>query len=225
MESPKSVFIIDDHPLFREGLKTILRRSDKFRIVGEAGDGRTGLKEVLRIKPEILILDISLPDISGLKVAREIKLQEPNCMILILSMHSKIDYIEEAFQAGATGYLVKETASDRLLDSMEIVARGDVYMDGTVSTEIIQKLVQNKKQQEDISDPTYHLLTSREQEVLRYLAEGLSAKETARQLQISHKTVENHRASIMKKLDLHNKVELVRYAVRLGLIDLDLWKS
>jgi DNA-binding NarL/FixJ family response regulator len=140
-------------------------------------------------------------------------------------MHSKIDYIVEAFQAGATGYIVKESASDRLIPGLETVLHGDYFLDSAISHAVVEKLLKSPLKESRVEDADYGSLTPREQEVMRLLAEGLAVREIAERLYISPKTVENHRSNLMRKLDLHNAIELVRYAARLGLIDVDLWKD
>jgi DNA-binding NarL/FixJ family response regulator len=221
----KNIIIIDDHPLFREGLKTIISRDDRFKVVGEAGSGHEGFDMVKRLKPDLVVIDISLPDQSGIQLARDLRKLLSEIKILIVSMHSKIDYIAEAFQAGATGYVVKESASERLLQGLKSVAKGDYYLDSSVSHAVVENLMKSPLKAAKITDADYATLTPREQEVMRLLAEGLSSKAVAEKLFISPKTVENHRANIMNKLGLHSTIELVRYAAKLGLIDVDLWKD
>ena len=225
MNNKKSILIIDDHPLFREGLKAIIERNSKFEVVGEAGKGREGLRMVKKLKPDLVLVDISLPDQSGIQLTREIRTLLPDTLVMIISMHSKIDYIAEAFQAGATGYVVKESASERLMNGLEYVLRGEYFLDSSVSHEVVKKLMESPGKEAKITDEAYGSLTPREQEVMRLLSEGLSAKEVAGKLFISPKTVENHRSNIMSKLGLHSTVELIRYAAKLGLIDVDLWKE
>jgi DNA-binding NarL/FixJ family response regulator len=220
-----NILIIDDHPLFREGLKTILEHDTKFRIVGEAGTAGEGYKLAKSLKPDLIIVDISLPDQSGLKLTRDLRGLPGDAKILIVSMHSKIDYITEAFQAGAMGYVVKESAADRLVIGLSAIAGGEYYLDSSISHEVVSKLMELPVREARISDADYGSLTPREQEIMRFLAEGLTAREIAEKLFISPKTVENHRANIMGKLGLHSTLELVRYAARLGLIDVDLWKA
>lgn len=225
MVKKKSVLVVDDHPLVREGLKAIIGQSSKFEVVGEAGAAREGLRMAEELKPELVLLDISLPDQNGLELAGRIRSSLPDTRILVISMHSKIEYVVKAFKAGATGYMVKESAAERLVDALESVARGDYYLDHSLSHQVVEELIRSPERETRILDATYRSLTPREQEILRVLAEGLSVKEIADKLFISPKTVENHRSNIMKKLGLHSSIELARYAARLGLIDVDEWKD
>jgi len=223
--SKKSIVVIDDHPLFREGLKSIIARARQYDVVGEAGDARKGLEDVKKYKPDLVIVDISLPDKSGIEVARAIRSRFPGTRIIIVSMHSKIDYIVEAFQAGATGYIVKESASDRLILGLETVLNGEYFLYSSISHAVVEKLLKEPLKDTRVEDADYGSLTPREQEVMRLLAEGFAVKEIAEKLYISPKTVENHRSNLMRKLGLRNAIELARYAARLGLIDVDLWKD
>ena len=225
MVQKKKVLIVDDHPLFREGLKVIIGRSPRFEVVGEAGAAREGLQRANELKPDLALIDISLPDQSGVDLVRSIRSALPETRILVISMHSKMDYIAEAFRAGAIGYLVKESAGEGLLKALECVAGGTYFLDSSVSHEVVSEIMRTSDKKAKIADATYRGLTAREQEIMRMLAEGLLAKEIADQLFISPKTVENHRTNIMNKLGLRSPLELTRYAARIGLIDLDHWKD
>ena len=224
MVHKKTILIIDDHPLFREGLKAIIERDNRFEVVGEAGNGREGLRLAKELKPDLALVDMSLPDQSGIQLTRELKNASLKTRIMIITMHSKVDYIVKAFRAGATGYVVKESASERLLQGMDTVLKGEYFMDSSVSHKVVKKLMQFPEKGAKITDASYDTLTPREQEIMVLLAEGLSSIEIADKLFISPKTVDNHRSNIFRKLNLHSVIELIRYAARLGIIDVDLWK-
>lgn len=225
MADKKKILLVDDHPLFRAGLKSLLVDNPSFQIIGEAGDGEEAIRLTKTLKPDLLVLDISLPDKNGIEITRELKDLFPEILILIVSMHSRIDFITESFRAGALGYVIKESAAERLVQGLETVARGEYFLDSSLSHKVVEKILGLPTKEALITDDKYASLTPREEQVLRLLAEGHSAREVGEKLFISPKTVENHRANIMDKLDLHSTLELIRYAVRLGLIDPDLWKK
>lgn len=225
MPDKKRVLIVDDHPLFREGLRSLIERSSGYETVGEAGSGSEALGLARELRPDLMTMDVSLPDMSGIDAVREIMSVLPSVRILMLSMHPKFDYVAEAFKAGARGYVVKEATSARLIQAMDALSRGEYFLDGQVSQDIVAKLMAGPEKEPAIQDERYGLLSSREQQVMRMVAEGVSSKEIASRLDLSAKTIENHRANLMKKLDVHSKLELVRYAAKLGLIDVDEWKS
>jgi DNA-binding NarL/FixJ family response regulator len=223
---PKTtVLIIDDHPLFREGLKAIIGREPRYRLVGEADTARAGIHLATESRPDVIIVDVSLPDKNGIELTRDLAKLLPESRVLIISMHSKITYIATAFQAGARGYLVKESASDGLLKGLAAVARGELFLDSSLSSQVVENLLQISVTSPAPAASPHTRLTPREQEVMRLLAEGFTTREIAKRLFISPKTVENHRANIMKKLDLRTTIDLVRQAARLGLIDVELWKG
>jgi DNA-binding NarL/FixJ family response regulator len=219
------ILIVDEHPFFRIGLKTYLMDRSNYKIIGEASSGEEALRLTKSLQPDIVLLDISLPDQSGIEVARRLKALLPDVKIMMISMHSRIDYITESIKAGALGYLVKDSASDRLMEGLETIARGDYFLDSSLSRKVVERLMDNQTQEAYIMDQRYASLSSREEQVFRLLAEGQTTKEIAAKLFISPKTVENHRTNIMEKLELHSSIELIRYAVKIGLIDPDRWKA
>ncbi|MBE9581525.1 MAG: response regulator transcription factor [Proteobacteria bacterium] len=225
MGKRKTVLIVDDHPLFREGLKSLLARHSSFEVIGEAGNGHDGLKKAKKLMPDLVVMDISLPDQSGIEVTSKIRSLLPETRVIVLSMHTKIDYITEAFRQGAAGYVVKESATEKLMECLELVSKGEYFVDSSLSHRVVKSLLESDEKERKITDDGYNTLTPREQQVMRLLAEGHSTKQIAEKLFISPKTVENHRSNIMSKLEVHTIMELVRYAARLGLIDVDLWKG
>ncbi|MBW1659661.1 MAG: response regulator transcription factor [Deltaproteobacteria bacterium] len=215
----KMVVIVDDHPMFRIGLKSILARDDTYEVVGEAGTAVEALKLAKKQVPDYMIIDISLPDKNGIELTREVLRLLPDCKVLIVSMHTKIFYVTEALRMGALGYLVKESTSETLLKGLNAVSKGRRFVDPSLSKEIAEDL--GEAGESNMVDIAYKRLTKREQEIMRLVAEGFTTKEIAERLFISIKTVDNHRANIMNKLGIHRTVELIRYAARIGLIDLD----
>ena len=166
----KRILIVDDHPLFREGLKAIIGRSKGFEVCGEAGTAREAKDIARQLAPDIIIVDISLPDASGIRLTRDLKAQSAACHILIVSMHAKIDYIAEAFQAGATGYLVKESAAGGLIKGLEAVGRGKLFLDSSLSATVVESLINAPIKDARIKNDDYGSLTPREQEIMRLLA-------------------------------------------------------
>lgn len=225
MSEKKSLLVVDDHPMFRQGLVTFLSQTTGFEIIGEAANGHEGLTKARQLKPDLVLMDISLPDMNGIDVTRQILSSNPGIKVIILSMHSKIDFITDAFKAGASGYITKETTGEKLIECLETVGKGEYYMDTAISQEVIKNILIDQQSAGKIRNPGYSSLTPREQEIMILIAEGRSTKQIASKLFISQKTVENHRASIFNKLNVHNTMELMRYAAKYGLIDIDLWKS
>lgn len=224
MNERRKIVIIEDHPLFREGIKTILDRTQRYEVVAEAGTGQEGLRMVRELMPDLVLLDLSLPDMGGLELINEILTDFCKINILIISMHSKIDHIIKSFQCGAMGYIVKESAADTLLAAIDTVLQGGYYLDASVSEKVVKKLV-HVPTRESISDRSgFEVLTPREQEVLALLGEGMTSGQVSERLYISQKTADNHRANILRKLGLNNMIELMRYAAKIGLIDVDRWK-
>ena len=225
MDQKKTILILDDHPMFREGLKAIIEGDTRFEVVGEADNAREGLRMARKINPDLILMDISLPDQSGIQLTYEIREYLPNVQVMIVSMHSKLDYIAGAFQAGASGYLVKESASEKLLQGLESISKGEYFLDSFIFPQLVDILKTFSNKETEVVDEVYNTLSEREQEVMVMLAEGLPIKVIAERLFISPKTVKNHRTSIMNKLDIHSAYELMHYAAKIGLIDVNLWKE
>lgn len=225
MAGRKTILIVDDHALFREGLKAIIGRNPAYEIIGEAGRGEEALHLAGSLRPHLALVDISLPDQNGIELTRQLRKRQPQTLVMIVSMHSTVDYIVKAFQAGATGFVTKESAPERLLQAIDVVLRGEYFMDSAVSQKVVRRLAGLATDQRSLQDPGYETLTVREQEILALLAEGQSLKAISERLFISPKTVENHRTRIMRKLGVHSSFELIRYAAKVGIIDVDRWKG
>ena len=225
MRDKKRILIIDDHPLFREGIKAIIQNDERYDVVGEAGTAGRGIELAAEMKVDLVVVDITLPDQNGFELIRSILRVSDSICILVVSMHNKIDYIVKSFQAGALGYLTKESASERLLQGIETVLKGEFFMDSSISGKVIQKLARLPDGRALAKGHGNDILTQREQEVMVLVANGLSSQKIAEKLYISTKTVENHRSRIMRKLKAGSVIELARHAARLGLVDLDLWKK
>ncbi len=226
MGGKKTILIVDDHTLFREGLKAIIGRNPAYEVIAETGRGDEAIRLAREFRPRLALIDISLPDRSGIDVTREIKRSLPRTSLLIVTMHSKIEYIVNAFRAGATGFVTKDSAPERLLQAIEIVLQGETFLDSAVSQQVLARLSGVVPSPPGTRpDAAYETLTPREQEILALLAEGHPPRHIAERLFISPKTVENHRSRILRKLGLRSSLELIRYAARVGIIDLDLWKE
>jgi DNA-binding NarL/FixJ family response regulator len=223
MDDTTSVLIIDDHPLFREGVKAVLTHKESFRVVGEAGTASEGFALAQDLQPELILVDISLPDELGIELTRRLKKALPKARIIVITMHSRYNYISQAFKAGALGYVNKLASAEELLQGLQKVAAGEFFLDSSLSHVMIQNIIDSPEEGAKSKNVAYSHLTEREQEITRYLAAGHSSREIGRKLSISTKTVDNHRTNILNKLGLHSTLQLVRYAARLGLIDLSNW--
>ena len=219
MSDKIKIVTIEDHALVREGIKSVINNNKTMEIIGEADNVDNGYDVVLRLNPDILLLDISLHGLSGLELAKKILKKLPELKIIIITMYSKLEYILESLDFGAKGYILKETSSEELIDCINKVLDGEIYIDSYISNKVIKSLLNKEGMQFAETNNLYGTLTLREQEILRLLVESVSVKQIAEDLFISSKTVENHKSSIMLKLKCRNMVELVRYAINIGLID------
>ncbi|KLU63180.1 oxygen regulatory protein NreC [Peptococcaceae bacterium CEB3] len=209
------VFLADDHKILRESLVILLQQERDLEVVGEAADGQEAIREILRLQPDIAILDISLPRLNGLDVAARLKRERPETKIIILTMHKNEEFVARAYQLEVNGYVLKENALEELLDSIRTVQAGGIYISSDITSTIVAGFVENFSQKK--SKP--ELISAREREVVQLLAEGNSNKEIARILNLSLKTVETHRANIMRKLGFKSITDLVLYAVRNHMIE------
>lgn len=210
------ILLGDDHTLLRHGLRKILEDNTGWEVVAEAGNGRDAVCAAVAEQPDVAILDIGMPLLNGLEATRQIARRVPGCRVLILSMHSDEHYITRALQAGAKGYLLKDSADRDLMRGVTAVAAGKTFFSQVIAQSMLEDYVRRVASRSTV-DP-YDSLSEREREVLQLLAEGHSNKDVALILSISPATVETHRAHISQKLDVHNTAELVLYAVRRGII-------
>lgn len=208
-----SVVVADDHTIVRQGLVSLLADAGDFDVLAEASDGMDAVEKIREMKPDVAVVDLTMPRLSGLEVVRRIREELPEVRLLVLTVHEDEEYILPIIRAGATGYLVKDTAADELIDAVRALARGKAYF----GPQAAQALADQYQHPEGSEDP-YGTLTAREREVFHLVIEGKTTKEVARELGTSVKTAENHRTRIMDKLGVHNAAELVRYAARKGLL-------
>ena len=222
MNGKQTVVICDDHAIFREGLKGVLASNPDLEVVGEAGTGLEAIAAAKKLTPDLMIMDITMPQLSGIEAAKEIIASDPETRIIMLSVHSRKTFILEALKAGARGYVLKDSAGEKLLDAVAAVLKGECYLDSPVAAHIVEeyvKIPEPPQGEEALADP----LSDRERQVLRLIVEGMPNKEIADKLFLSPKTVENHRARIMAKLGRHDVVGLIKYAISSGLVDPESW--
>lgn len=216
---PITVLLADDHTIFRQGLRRLLGENPKIKVVGEASDGREVLELTKTLNPKVVLMDLTMPGLSGVEATRRIRKSNPDTAVLVLSVHQDDEYIAHALEAGATGYVVKDIRAPELFQAIEAVAEGRRYLSPVISETIVTEYLRLRKDRTE-SDSPFQVLTAREREILRLLTEGKSSKEIAADLNVSPKTVETHRANIMRKLDIHNIADLVRYAISRGIVEL-----
>jgi len=222
MKDKIKIVLADDHRIFRKGLKSLLSERENIEVLAEADNGDEALEAARKYKPEIVLMDIAMPKMDGIEATRQIRERLPDTEVVILSMHAKKAYIDQVLKAGAKGYVLKDSDEENLLSAINTVHNGGYYLDSPIADQVLSDYFRGKSKRElkKQSDP----LSEREREVLRLLAEGHSNQEVADTLYISRKTVENHRANIVRKTGAQGQVGLTKYAARIGLIDLDLWK-
>lgn len=212
---PIRVLVADDHTILREGIVALLERSGECQVVGQASDGTAAVEMALRLRPDVVVTDISMPGLNGIEVVRRLSKDIDTTRVLVLTMHAEEEYVVHVVRAGAAGFLLKDSAGSEMIAAVKSLAAGRAYYGTHASRVLAQQMQQPRAALED----PYRDLTPREREVFHLIVEGLTTKEIARRLDTSVKTAENHRARVLNKLEARNTAELVRYAVRHGLLD------
>ncbi len=210
------ILLADDHTIIRSGLRLLLEQQPDFKVVAEAGDGREAVELVSRHHPEVIVLDIGMPQLNGIEATQQIVSREPRTQVVILSMHSDEGYVLRALKAGARAYILKNSADADLIRAVRSVSEGKSFFSPVISKMLLEDYIRQIRDKE--VEDSYDLLTPREREILQLLAEGKTNKEVAKILNLSLYTVETHRGNILEKLNLHGVPELILYAVRKGII-------
>jgi two-component system response regulator NreC len=215
MDKTLKVIIADDHMIVRDGLRSLLERQPDMEVVAEAENGRMALKLVKELSPDVVIMDIGMRELNGIDATRQIVKMSPGVKVLALSMYSDKRFIKGMLKAGASGYMLKDSAFKELIDAIRVIVENKIYISPSVANIITEDYL---KQSPESDGSTRSLLSSRELEVLQLLVEGMSTKQIASSLRLSIKTIESHRSRIMKKIDINNIADLTRYAIREGII-------
>lgn len=212
-----TVLLVDDHPMIRQGLRNLLGDVPDFQVIGEAGDGLEAIRKIELTKPDVMVIDMMMPNLNGLEVLMQIKKLSPATRTIVFSMQSAEPYVVEALRAGAAGYILKDAGPGELVDAIHSVLQGNRYLSEGLS----KRLEAGIPKVEDTPLDLYQTLTTREREILQMAAEGSSSAEIGDKLSISPRTVEIHRSRFLKKLGLRNQAELVRYAIKRGILPMD----
>ena len=216
------VLLCDDHTLFREGIKAIIRDEPSIEIVGEASDGREGVDKASELRPDVVLMDIAMPDLSGFDATRRILQANPRTKVIILTMYEEEEVINRCLGAGASGYVLKDAPRAHLIHAIDVVNKGGQYMSSRALKKVVNQYVKGAKTK---ALSGYERLSDREREVLKLLADGLALKEIAEHLVLSVKTVDAHKTNLMRKLDLHDRAQLIKYAIQRKLIRLPTVKT
>jgi DNA-binding NarL/FixJ family response regulator len=212
-----TIIIADDHDVIRSGIKNILRDHPIYEVVDEAANGEEVVEKAQKHKPDILLLDISMPKFSGLDAIEQVHYVSPQTKILIITVHKSNAYIMKAFEAGVDGYLQKERAGEELIPALSKITAGEIYLTSTVSSYLVERAFKKSAEKEGETA----LITSREREILRLVADGKTAKEIAKTLYISQRTVENYKNNLLRKLNLHRTSDLIKYAIKHKIVEIE----
>jgi len=212
------VLVVDDHAVVREGVKMVLETDPELRVVGEAASGEEAIDLVRQLEPDVVVMDIGMPGLSGFEATRRIRESRPDVNVLALTVHDSEAYVFQMLQAGAVGYVLKRAEAPEVIRAVKAAHRGEALLHPSVAKLLIQDYLTRAERGEEV---TYDQVSDREREILKLIAEGLTNKEIAEKLFLSVKTVQAHRANLMRKLGLHDRVELVKYALRKGIVGLD----
>ena len=213
-----TIVLADDHHVVRQGLRALLEAQPDFQLVGEAGDGLEAVQLAERLKPDVLVIDLMMPSLNGLEATRQVGQRSPCTRVVVLSMHANEAYVLEALRNGAAGYVLKDSSAADLVQAVREVAAGRRYLSSSLSERAIEAYIQKAT---DVTPDPYEMLTNREREVLHLAAEGYTNTEIADQLSISPRTAETHRANLMHKLGLRTHTDLIRYALRRGILPME----
>jgi two-component system, NarL family, response regulator NreC len=209
--------LTDDHTLFRQGIKTLLSATPDLEVVGEAANAADAVTQAAELRPDVVLMDVSMPGLSSFEATRQIKKGRPETKVLFLTMYDDDDYLAESMEAGASGYLLKDSPAEQLVSAIGEVHRGGSYLSPRMLSHVVDDF---RSRVRSATSPRFNTLTRRELEVLKFLAEGNSVKEIAGTLDLSVKTIEAHKFNLMRKLDIHNKAQLVQYAIQKKIIRL-----
>ncbi len=212
------VLIVDDHAVLRDGIRSLLESYEDLQVVGEAGNGREAVELVGELSPDVVLMDVAMPEMDGIEATRRIVAAHPQTRVLVLTQHDSREYVFPILEAGAAGYLLKKVRGAELISAVRAVQEGGSYLSPSIAKAVIERSI--RKPEDDGEEDATSVLTERETEVLKLVAEGLSNQEIANRLRLSIKTVMGHRANLMDKLDIHSRVELVKYAIRAGLVEI-----
>ncbi|NIQ40062.1 MAG: response regulator [Proteobacteria bacterium] len=214
-----TIFLADDHTIVRQGLAKLLEGEPNLRVIGEAENGRETVRQVEKLKPDIVLMDIAMPLLNGIEATRQIRKASPKTRVIILSMHSHDRYISELFSIGASGYLLKDSTGLDIIKAIYAAVKGDTYLSPSISRRVIADYVSSKRKKSS-QEELYSKLSNREREVFQMIAEGRSTREISKILYISPSTVKTHRSKIMEKLQMDNLSQLIQFAITLGLVEI-----